>query len=210
MAVNIPIQDAKYQNYKRLLAQPGRKFLNSWGGAVLRNFDSRGELLKFKTLADYKNQDQPMWVLLQLLIFKDEKNIVFKTFACEICMKNIKNLSFRQNRNSIAMRTCHHAKCAEFFFKFEDLPWELWGGEPNLDNKNDAEQVFNLTCNRDVAINSWNTEDNGILAASRENDNTVTLMFTVLEGKRQKQPLCNKSSCSKETNCLCWKKFRKI
>ena len=84
MAVNIPIQDAKYQNYKRLLAQPGRKFLNSWG----------------------------------------------------------------------------------------DLPWELWGGEPNLDNKNDAEQVFNLTCNRDIAINSWDTEDNGILAASRQNDNS--------------------------------------
>ena len=45
-----------------------------WGGAIIRNCSSRGELLQFKTLKDYevfnKETNKTLWVMLALKIFR--------------------------------------------------------------------------------------------------------------------------------------------
>ena len=63
----------QFKNYTKNLSKgnEGNKFLLPWGGVLLRNCDSLGDLLSFKSVAQYMDE-QPLWlVVLSLLPFRD-------------------------------------------------------------------------------------------------------------------------------------------
>ena len=73
----------QFKNYTTNLSKGNEenKFLLPWGGVLLRNCDSLGDLLSFKSVAQYRDQEQPLWLVLSLVLFRD--NVWhFKTIFC--------------------------------------------------------------------------------------------------------------------------------
>ena len=46
-------------------------FLLPWGGLVLRNCDELGDLLHFQSVAHYRESSRPLWLILSLVIFRE-------------------------------------------------------------------------------------------------------------------------------------------
>ena len=46
-------------------------FLLPWGGVVLRNCNELGDLLSFKCVASYREHNTPMWLVLSLVLFRE-------------------------------------------------------------------------------------------------------------------------------------------
>ena len=65
---------------------------------------------------------------------------------------------------------------------------------------------YKVLCNPDIRIQTF--LDEGRFLAAIQINGQVTLMFTV--GRKQKFPLCSNVNCSKQTKCLCYKKYKKI
>lgn len=75
-------------NYKRLLCTryENQYFVLDWGGLVLRNYSDNGSLVHFDNLKSYKQQEQYMWVKLDLYLFYDEAATrFFPVYVCENC-----------------------------------------------------------------------------------------------------------------------------
>ena len=61
------------KEYRRRLSRHDEKniFLLPWGGVVCRNSDDAGELVSYKSVTDYRSGDSPMWVVLVLVLFRE-------------------------------------------------------------------------------------------------------------------------------------------
>ena len=79
----------QFQTYSRNLAKTDEKnmFLLPWGGLVLRNCDELGDLLNFQSVAHYRESSQPLWLMLSLVIFRE--NVGFDTKAFKYQYKYI-------------------------------------------------------------------------------------------------------------------------
>ena len=54
-------------------------FLLPWGGIVLRNCDVLGDLLQFKSVAHYREENTPLWLILSLVLFRENvRNLVVR------------------------------------------------------------------------------------------------------------------------------------
>ena len=67
----------QFQTYTRNLAKTKEEnmFLLPWGGLVLRNCDGLGDLLQFQSVAHYRDSNQPLWLILSLVIFRENVSI---------------------------------------------------------------------------------------------------------------------------------------
>ena len=63
----------KIRQYMKNLAKTKEDsiFLTPWASIVGRNCDDEGELLKFKSIAQYRNYNRPLWIHLQLILFSE-------------------------------------------------------------------------------------------------------------------------------------------
>ena len=63
----------QFKNYTKNLSKANEenKFLLPWGGVHLRNCASLGDLLSFKSVAQYRDQEHPLWLVLSLVLFID-------------------------------------------------------------------------------------------------------------------------------------------
>jgi hypothetical protein len=63
----------QFQTYSRNLAKTNEEnmFLLPWGGLVLRNCDELGDLLHFQSVAHYRESSRPLWLILSLVIFRE-------------------------------------------------------------------------------------------------------------------------------------------
>ena len=61
------------KNYCKNLAKPNEenKFVLPWGCLVLLNCDDLGDLSRFKSVAHYRESDQPLWITLPLVLFRE-------------------------------------------------------------------------------------------------------------------------------------------
>ena len=65
--------DLQVKQYRKNLSKTNEEnhFLSPWGGVVCRNCDDLGDLLSFKNIAQYKESDRPLWLLLSLVLFRE-------------------------------------------------------------------------------------------------------------------------------------------
>ena len=75
-----------------------------------------------------------------------------------------------------------------------------------MDDIDGRDLSYRVFCNQDIRVQTL-TEEGRFLAAF-QTDGNVTLLFTV--GKKQKFPLCSNVSCSKQTKCICFKRYKKL
>ena len=69
--------------YRRNLSKQSEEniFLLPWGGVVCRNCDDSGELISYKSVADYKEGDQPLWLVLSLVFFRENVSFVLGNYS---------------------------------------------------------------------------------------------------------------------------------
>ena len=161
-----------------------------WGGAVIRNSSSSGEILQFRTVKDYeifkREQNKSMWLLLPLKVFRNN-NSLFGVYCCPQCekMKGTEMLKIDQNPLEILARLCVHSKvCSTILGDWRDI-WEI--------TVSPQDQVVKIICNEDVAthtfqVRSPDNPDNTLLAAIRVKGD-IALLYTVTS--RQDTPICS-------------------
>ena len=59
------------KQYRKKLSKEENVFLLPWGGVVLRNCDDLGDLLQFKSVAQYREHENPLWLILSLVLFRE-------------------------------------------------------------------------------------------------------------------------------------------
>ena len=65
--------DLQVKQYRKNLSKSNEEnhFLSPWGGVICRNCDDLGDLLSFKNIAQYKESDKPLWLVLSLVLFRE-------------------------------------------------------------------------------------------------------------------------------------------
>ena len=63
----------QFKQYTKNIAKPSEEnaFLLPWGGVVLRNCDDLGDLLTFHSVAQYREEGKPLWLMLSLVLFRE-------------------------------------------------------------------------------------------------------------------------------------------
>ena len=71
-------------NYLRQLSKTEEEnhFFLPWGGLCLRNCDDNGDLLKFKSVKDYKRVGKRLWLHLPLLLFRENVSTIILLAKC--------------------------------------------------------------------------------------------------------------------------------
>ena len=185
-------------NYIRNLSRKGQRDFYSipWGGAILRNCNTEGELLEFETVHEYEHGGKDLWIHLNIAIFRDQYNEAFCEYICTKCpsMVGMNTLQISQNRELIESRRCHHSKAAgrKIGNDFEDI-WGIPQPPPNIE----AAQIF---LNDDITHVTLK-EGNQFLACINM-EGKISTIFTVTPS--QKQPLCTKC---RHRKCPCYNTF---
>ena len=83
------IMSSKFKYYLRQLSktQETNHFLLPWGGLCLRNCDENGDLVKFKSIREYRPLDNKMWLHLPLLLFRDRDNVSISSSYIKYILK---------------------------------------------------------------------------------------------------------------------------
>ena len=125
-------------NYKRNLGiQNGssKKFLLPWGAVIMVDCDEKGNLRKFSTVKEYQNQNEDLWILCRLFLFRNEDtNELFHCYSCSKCegMKSVGALKLVQSPATIQSMKCVHSKAADFFSPdWDDYSWDM----DNIDDR---------------------------------------------------------------------------
>ena len=189
-------------NYCKNLAKTNdeNKHLLPWGSVILRNCDDTGDLVTFQNVTHFREEDQPLWVLLVLVLFRENGNL-FSVYACRTCpsMEGIQGMHMNQREEDVRDLQCVHAKAAmKFFPRWEDH-WTIADME-------DTDQSYFVFCNQDIRVQTLSQE--GCFLAAIQSEGEITLLFTV--GKKQKFPLCSRAGCSRKVKCICYKKYKAI
>jgi hypothetical protein len=61
------------KHYRKQLSKSNEEniFLLPWGGVVVKNCDDLGDLVIFKNIPQYKESDKSLWLLLSLVLFRE-------------------------------------------------------------------------------------------------------------------------------------------
>ena len=72
------------KHYRKQLSKLNEEniFLLPWGGVVCRNCDDLGDLLTFKNIPQYKENDKSLWLLLSLVLFRE--NVILSTIIIDL------------------------------------------------------------------------------------------------------------------------------
>ena len=114
-------------------------------------------------------------------------------------MDPVPGMHLAQTKEEVSGLQCVHSKAAASYFPRWEDHWSIGDLE-------DTDMSYKVFCNQDVQIQTFLDTDRFLAAIQHEGQ--VTLLFTVW--RKQKFPLCTNSSCSKQTKCLCYRKYKKI
>ena len=97
-----------------------------WPFMVVRNCDDEGELINFKTVTEFKKQNQPLWLLLKLLFFWENGNKIY-IFHCSDChqMKGIDDFQTSQTDGIMKQFQCIHSLAAGKLLADAEENWDL-------------------------------------------------------------------------------------
>ena len=106
-------------------------FIHPWCGIILRNCDGNSELLKYKTMKDYKSKStaSPLWIQLPLIMFRSNGQI-FPIFQCTLCpqMFPMAGMCIDQNILHIQAIQCIHYMTVLHFGQNWRNHWDI----PNI------------------------------------------------------------------------------
>ena len=114
-------------------------------------------------------------------------------------MECVPGIHLDQSKEVLVGLQCDHSKVAASLFPNWDDHW-------TIDEIEDTDLSYQVFCNRDISIQTFLEE--GRFLAAIQVDGDVTLLFTV--GSKQKFPLCSRINCSKQTKCICYRKYKRI
>ena len=85
-ATNSGKMTLQFKQYTKNLSKPNEEnhFLLPWGGVVLRNCDDLGDLLTFKSVAHYREEGKPLWLVLALVLFRENVRKSFQIIKLHI------------------------------------------------------------------------------------------------------------------------------
>ena len=112
-------------------------------------------------------------------------------------MEAVPGMHLEQSEEDLSLRDCKKAAIS-FYPSWEDH----W----SIDDLEDSDLSYKVFCNKDIRVQTF-LETDRFLAAIQDNGR-VTLLFTVWS--KQKFPLCSNVNCSKQSKCICYKRFKKI
>ena len=183
------------KEYRRNLSKKSEEniFLLPWGGVVCRNCDDLGDLISYKSVADYKEGDKPLWLVLSLVLFRENVSLlldkfsiqllslflyqgnIFSIFSCNSCssMESVPGMRLEQGKDEILGLQCVHSKAAETFFPNWDEHWIV-------NDLEDTDLSYRVVCNPDIQVQTF--MDVCRFLSAIQTDGHVTLLFTV--GKR--------------------------
>ena len=165
-------------------------FHTPWGGCVLKNCDSSGNLLEFISISDYekhmKSYKTELWIHLKLKIFKvkGSDDSLFGVFICSECMSSMVGLEVNQAPEDIKAKQCLHSLVSSCIIG----DWrQFW--EPTT-SINDGSS--NVLCKDDDKFATFipQSSDTSLLAAVRDEKN-ISLLYC--STARQEVPFC--TSC---------------
>ena len=134
------------KNYLRKLSktQEENKFILPWGIVVLRNCDQNGDFLTFKNIGDFKKGGKDKWLVIQLLLFRENEEI-FPIFQCPECpeMKPLSGLALDQTEANLLSLRCIHSQAAAYIADPWDYHWPVEVIE-------ESEESHKVECNLDI------------------------------------------------------------
>ena len=175
------------------LLEKRRPFLLPWARIAIKNCKDDGEFIKFNTVKEYKSQSKSLWLLLKLMIFRDNTNL-FPVFVCSECesMRGVISFSLDQQRNAIEELKCIHSRAAEGLLDDYDDLWLVTAPD-------DEDQSHQIVVNEDIAVQSLINEPSECFLGAFQQDNKVSLLYTV--SRKQKIPFCSECTTQK---CKCF------
>ena len=189
--------DYKLNNYVRnlLLECELNKFILDFPLAVIKNCDDEGEMITFRTSAEFKKQSKPYWLLMKPLSFEEngEQFLIYQCSSCEV-MRGVDTLKISQKEDDMRKNECIHSQAIYIVIS---TPEDFWN-EEEIRNNRDLENIIEKNY---VKLK----DDNKFLAIVYGVKNRISLLFTV--GSKQKIPFC--SSCSTQ-KCICFKTFERL
>ena len=187
-------------NYRRNLSVGKEKNLLvlPWARIAIKNCKDDGEFIKFNTVKEYKSQSKSLWLLLKLMIFRDNINL-FPVFVCSECesMRGVISFSLDQQRNAIEELKCIHSRAAEGLLDDYDDLWLVTAPD-------DEDQSHQIVVNEDIAVQSLINEPSECFLGAFQQDNKVSLLYTV--SRKQKIPFCSECTTQK---CKCFFEYKK-
>ena len=114
-------------------------------------------------------------------------------------MESVQGMHLDQTKEDLWNLQCVHSKAVASFFPDWEDHW-------TIDDLQETDMSYKVFCNPDIRIQTFIDQKRFLSAI--QIDGEVTLMFTV--GAKQKFPLCSSINCSKQTKCLCYRKYKKI
>ena len=188
-----------FDNYLRNLSKNVSEniFNLNWGCFIMRNCDNEGDLLKFKTLDEYKKSGKQQWILCTVGLFRsnDER---FGMYICDCCesMKGMNMMKIDQHRQQVESKRCHHSLAVERLKGDCYMNWTI----PTIDEDTEYFKFFQNEDLEGVKLDVGN-----LYLSIYQKNKSLSVLFTVTS--RQKVPLCSKCSGSK---CPCYLEFRKL
>ena len=114
-------------------------------------------------------------------------------------MDAVPGMHLAQTKEEVSGLQCVHSKAAASLFPMWEYHWSIGDLE-------DTDMSYKVFCNQDARKQTFLDTDRFLAAIQHEG--RVTLLFTVW--RKQKFPSCTNMSCSKQTKCLCYRKYKKI
>ena len=188
----------RLNHYLRQLSktQEENKHILQWGSVVLRNCDQNGDFLIFKNIGEFKKGGKDKWLLIQLLLFR-ENGEIFPIFQCSECpdMKPLSGLALDQIEADLLPLRCIHSQAAAYIADPWDYHWPVEVIE-------DSEESHKVECNLDIKTQELRNDK--LFLAAYQHEGEVSLLFTV--SANQKYPFCSKCSSKK---CKCFRRYKK-
>ena len=158
-----------------------------WGGAILRNCFSTGQLFKIRAVKEYevkkKEINRQLWLFLPLKVFRNQDTL-YGVYCCPQCetMAGTDQLSIDQDPIQIASRVCEHSKVCSTILDDWRTVWDI--------TILPEDRIVQINCNEDIRMHTFqhSSKENTLLAAVRSSDE-VALLYTVTS--RQGTPLCS-------------------
>ena len=135
--------DVVLANYLRHIVKPDKGgeniFTLPYGCVIIRNCKSNGELVSFETIQEFKDANNPFWILCKLMLFRDQGQS-YGEYVCTTCprMKTMEGLHVNQPRIDIEQRRCHHAKAVHALKGDWQDHWNI----PELTDSRNSAVVF--------------------------------------------------------------------
>ena len=179
-------------------------FKTPWGSILIHNCDKKGKLLDFKSVQEFKDSCQSLWLNMKLLIFKKDHG-EFPVWCCPECpsMRGVLSMGVQHNEEDLLQYLCVHSRTASFLVPDWQTIWNVRvaPGVTSLD----------VQCNTDIeAVTCKEYKKGDLFLAAVLAGGKVHVLYTVT--KRQVAPICKTFPapfCSTQ-RCKHFKRYEEI